>query len=156
MSIRRYVLIRDYHSDVAGIRPTGRTGCKVLFLQMYVQDKAGVGMNTDLHNALAMKTPQPEDYVAYLNLLQNTGHQLEDVASFNHTVIRAKDSSHRDKRNNRHTSTKKQSQERRGLGPRNPKLSNPGPRSFTPPESEHAIGYKDRAQTVINPRKRWN
>ena len=33
-SIRRYVLIRDQHSDVPGVRRTGRTGCKVLFLLM--------------------------------------------------------------------------------------------------------------------------
>jgi len=33
-SIRRYVLIRDEHSDVPGVRRTGRTGRKVLFLLM--------------------------------------------------------------------------------------------------------------------------
>jgi len=57
----------------------------------YVKDKARVGMTTDLGNAWAMKTPHPEDYVDYLNLRRNTGHQLED-ASFNRTVVRAKDS----------------------------------------------------------------
>jgi len=96
----------------------------------YVKDKARVGMTTDLHNAWAMKALQPEDSVEYLNLLRNTGHQLEDVASFNGTVVRAKDSSHRDKSINRHTSTKKQRKERKGSGPRNPKPTNPAPRSF--------------------------
>jgi len=33
-SIRRYVLIRDYHSDILGVRRTGRTPRKVLFLLM--------------------------------------------------------------------------------------------------------------------------
>jgi len=32
--MRRYVLIRDYHSDVPGIRGTGRTGRNELFLLM--------------------------------------------------------------------------------------------------------------------------
>jgi len=43
-----------------------------------------------------METPHPEYYVDYLNLLQNTGHQLEDIACFNHIVVRAKCSSYRD------------------------------------------------------------
>jgi len=80
----------------------------------YVKDKAHVGMTTDFCNAWAMKTPHPEDYVDYLNLLRNTGHQLEDVASFNRTVVRAKDSSHCDKSDDRHTSTKKQRKEKKG------------------------------------------
>jgi len=122
----------------------------------YVKDKARVGMTTDLRNAWAMKTPHPKVYVDYLNLLQNTGHQLEDVACFNHTVVRAKDSSHCDKSDDRHTSTQKQSQERKGSGPPNPKPTNPAPRSFRPPESEHVKAHKDIAQTLIDCRKRLN
>ena len=34
-SIRRYVLIRDSHCDIPGVRRTGRTGRKVLFLLMF-------------------------------------------------------------------------------------------------------------------------
>ena len=79
----------------------------------YVKDKAHVGMTTDLFNVWAVKTPHPEDYVHYLNLQQNTGLQPEDVASFNRTVVRARDSSHHDKSDDRHTSTKKQRKERR-------------------------------------------
>jgi len=122
----------------------------------YVKHKARVGMTTDLRNAWAMKTPHPKDYVDNLNLQRNTGHQLEDVASFNRTVVRAKDSSHRDKSDDRHTSTKKQGKERKGSGPRNPKPTNPAPRSFRPPESEHAKAHKDIAQTLIDRRKRLN
>jgi len=120
----------------------------------YVKNKARVGMTTDLRNPWAMKTPHPEDYVDYLNLLRNTGYQLEDVALFKRTVVRAKDSSHRNKSDDRHTSTKKQKQERKGSGPRNPKAANPAARSFRPPESEHAKAHKDIAQTLID-RRKW-
>jgi len=122
----------------------------------YVKNKARVGLTTDLGNAWAMKTPHPEDNVDYLHLLRNTGHQLEDVASFNRTVFRAKDSSHRDKSDNRHTSTKKQRKERKGSGPRNPKPMNPAPRFCRPPQSEHAKANKDIAQTLIDRRKQLN
>jgi len=122
----------------------------------YVQDKARVGMTRDLHNAWAVKTPHPEDYVDYLNLLRNTGHQLEDVASFKSTVVRAKDSSDRDKSDDRHTSTKQQRKERKGSGPRNPKPTNPAPGSFRPPVSEHPKAHKDIAQTLINRCQRCN
>jgi len=71
----------------------------------YVKDKARIGMMMDLRNAWAMKTQHSEDYVDYLNLLPNTCHQLEDVALFNRTVVRAKDSSHSDKSDDRHTVT---------------------------------------------------
>ena len=113
-------------------------------------------MTTDLHNAWDVKTPHPEDYVDYLNLLRNTGHQLEDVASFNRTVVRAKDSSHRDKSDDRHTSTKKQRKERQGSGTCNFKPTNSAPQSFRPPESEHAKAHKDTAQTLIDRRKSLN
>jgi len=73
----------------------------------YVKDKARVRMTTDLRNGWAMKTLHPEDYVDYLNLQRNTSHQLEDVASFNRTVVRAKVSSYRDRSDDRHTFTKK-------------------------------------------------
>jgi len=122
----------------------------------YVKDKARVGMTTDLRNAWAMKTPHPEDYVEYLNLQRNTGHHLDDVTSFNRTVLRAKDTSHRDKSDDRHTSNKKQRKERKGLGPCNPKPTNPAPRAFPPLESGHAKAHKDIGQTLIDRRKRLN
>jgi len=103
-----------------------------------------------------MKPPHPKEYVDYQNLLRNTGHQLEDVASFNRTIVRAKDSSHRDKSDDRHSSPKKKRKERKGSGPRNPKPTNPTPRSFRQPESEHAKAHKDIAGTLIDRRKRLN
>jgi len=121
-----------------------------------VKGKARVWMTTDLRNAWAMKAPHPEDYVDYLNLRQNTGHQLEDVASFNRTVFRAKDCCHHNKSDYRPTSTKKERKERKGSGPGNPKPTNTAPRSLRPPVSEHAKAHRDIAQTLIDGRKRLN
>ena len=56
----------------------------------FVKDKTRVNITTDLRNAWASKTPLPEEYVAYINLLCETGHQLEDIASFNRTVTKEK------------------------------------------------------------------
>jgi len=121
-----------------------------------VKDKARMGMTTDLRNVWAMKTPHPEEYVHNLNVLRNIGHQLEDVASSNGTVVRTMASSHRDKSDDRPTSTKNQRKQRKGLGPHNPKPSNPALRSFRPPESEHAKAHKDIVQTLIEWRKGLN
>ena len=133
-----------------------RLANKLKYSGDYMKDKARRGMTTDLCNVWAMKTPHPEDYVDNLNLLRTTGHQLEDVAFFNRTVVRAKESSHRDKSDDRHTSTKKQRKERKGPGPHNPEPSNPAARSFRLPESEHVKAHKDIAQTLMNHRKLLN
>ena len=95
-----------------------------------MKDKARVGKTTDLHNTWAMKTPNQEDYVHYLNLSRNTGHQLEAVALFNRTVFRAKDSSDRDKSDDSQTSTKKQWNKTKASGSRNPKPTSQAPLSF--------------------------
>jgi len=39
-----------------------------------VKDKVRVGITTDLRNACALKTPLPNDYVKYINLLHQTGY----------------------------------------------------------------------------------
>jgi len=56
----------------------------------FIKDKARVGINTDLRNAWGLKTRLPDEYVEYINLLRQTGHQLEDVTSFNRTVTKEK------------------------------------------------------------------
>jgi len=122
----------------------------------YVKNKARVGMTTGLRNAWAIKTPHPEDYVDYQNLLRNTSHQLEDVASFNRTGVKAKGSSYRDQSDDRHASTNKQRKKKKGLGLRNPKPINQAPWSFRPPEREHAKAHTDIAQTLIDRLKRLN
>ena len=40
-------------------------------------------MIADIRGAWALKTPHPESYIDYINLLKQTGHQMEDVVSFN-------------------------------------------------------------------------
>jgi len=74
----------------------------------FVKDKARVGITTDLHNAWALKTPLPNEYVKYINLLRQTGHQLEDVASFNRTVTREKYHSKPEKSDDRQSAAKRQ------------------------------------------------
>jgi hypothetical protein len=121
----------------------------------YVKDKARVGMTANLRNAWAMKTPLPDDYVQYLDLLRSTGHHLEDVSSFNHIVVQRKDTSHRERGEER-SAAKKQRKEKKTVGPRGPRPVNQAPRSFRPQESEHAKAHKDIAQTLIDRRKRLN
>ena len=74
----------------------------------FVKDKARVGITTDFRNAWALKTPLPDEYVEYINLLRQTGHQLEDVASFNRTVTREKYHSKPEKSDDKQSSAKKQ------------------------------------------------
>ena len=72
-----------------------------------VKDKARVGITTDLCNAWALKTRLPNQYVEYINLLRQTGHRLEDVASFNRTVTKQKHHSRSEKSNYRQSSAKR-------------------------------------------------
>jgi len=74
----------------------------------FVKDKACVVITTDLHNAGGLKTPHRDEYVEYINLLHQTGHQVEDVASFNNTVTREKQHSKPEKSDDRQSSAKRQ------------------------------------------------
>ena len=121
----------------------------------FVKDKARIGMTTNLRNAWALISP-PQGYMEYLDRLRLTGHQLEDVSSFNQIVTKERSSSHRDKSDDRQTSQRKQRKEKKGSGPRNPKPQNQASRSFRPQESEHAKAHKDIAQTLIDRRKCLN
>jgi len=73
-----------------------------------VKDKARVGITTDLRNAWALKTLLPDEYIEYINLLHQTGHQLEDVASYTGMVTREKPHSKLEKSEDRQTSAKRQ------------------------------------------------
>ena len=65
-----------------------RLALELGYSRNFVKDKARVGITTDIRNARALKTPLPDEYVEYINLLRQTGHQLEEVASFNSTVTK--------------------------------------------------------------------
>ena len=119
----------------------------------FVKDKARIGMTANLRHVWAHVDP-PQGYMEYLDRLHQTGHQLEDVSSFNQIVTKDRPPSHKEKSDDRQTSQRKQRRERKTSGPRNPKPANPAPRSFRPPESEHAKAHKDIAQTLIDRRKR--
>jgi len=122
----------------------------------FVKDKARVGITTDLRNAWALKTPLPDQYVEYINLLGQTGHQLEDLASYNCTVTREKHHSKLEKSDDRQSAAKRQRKDRKGSGPRQRKPRNHASGSSRPQETEHTKMHRDIPQTLIHKRKRLN
>jgi len=122
----------------------------------FVKDKARLGITTDLGNAWALKTLLPDEYVEYINLLRETGHQPEDVASFNHTVTNEKHDSRPEKRDDRQSSAKRQRKDRKSSGPRQQKPLNHASGFSRPQETEHTKMHHDIPQTLIDKRKRLN
>jgi len=84
-----------------------------------VKDKTRIGMTLEFRNAWTMKTPHRENYMDYLDLLQQTGHQLEDVLSFNRTITRDNHSSHNDKSDERDSTSKNQRKKEKVSGNHN-------------------------------------
>jgi len=122
----------------------------------FVKDKARLGITTDLRNAWALKAPLPDHYIEYINLLRQTGHQLEDVASFNRTVTKEKPDSRPEKSDDRQSSAKRQRKVRKSSGPRQQKPRNHGSGSSRPQETEHTKMHRDIPQTLIDKRKQLN
>ena len=122
----------------------------------FVKDKASVGITTDLCNAWALKTPLPDEYVEYINLLRQTGHQLEDIASFNRTVTREKHHPQVEKSDDRQSSAKRQRKDRKSSEPCQQKPCNHGSGSSRPQETEHTKMHCDIPQTLMDKRKRLN
>jgi len=114
-----------------------------------VKDKARIGIPTELHNSWALKTPLPDEYVEYINLLRQTGHQLEDVASFNRPVTKEKHHSRPEKSHDRQSSAKRQGKDRKSSGPRQQKPRNHASGSSRPQETEHTKMHPDIPQTLI-------
>jgi len=48
----------------------------------FVKDRARMGMTEVLNAAWSMKTPHPVAYMDYLDLVGQTGDQLEDASNF--------------------------------------------------------------------------
>jgi len=122
----------------------------------FVKDKARVGITTDLRNPGALKTPLPDKYVEYVNLLRQTGHQLEDDASINQTVPREKHHSKPDKRDDSQLAAKSQRKDRQSSGPRQQKPRNHASGSSRPQETEPTKMHCDIPQTLIDKRQRLN
>jgi len=119
----------------------------------FVKDKARVGITTDFRNAGALKPPLPDAHVEYINLLRQTGHQLEDVAFFHCTVTREKHHSKPEKRDDRQSSTKRYRKDRKSSGPRQEKPRKHASGSSRPQETEHRKMHRDIPQTLIDKRK---
>ena len=65
-----------------------------------------------------MKTPHPVAYMDYLDLLCQTGYQLEDASNVHTQVQKEPHSSKRTKSDDRHTSERKeQRKEKKANGP---------------------------------------
>jgi len=122
----------------------------------FVKDKARVGITTDLHNAWALKTRLPDQYVEYIILLHQTGHQLEEVASFNRTVTSEKHHSKPEKSDNSQSATKRQRKDRNGLGPRQQKPCHHASGSSRHQDTEDTKMHRDIPQTLIDKCKRLN
>jgi len=122
----------------------------------FVKDKARVGITTDVRNAWALETPLPDEYVEYINLLRQTGHQLEDVASFNRTVTKEKHHSRPERSDDRQSSAKRQRKDRKGSGPRQQKPRNHASGSSRQQETEQTKMHRDIPQTLMDKRKRLN
>jgi len=116
----------------------------------FVKDKARIGITTDLRNTGSLKTPLRDEYVEYINLLRQTGHQLEDIASFNRTVTKEKYHSRPEKSDDRQSSTKRQRKDRKSSGPRQQKSRNHASGSSRPQETVHTKMHRDIPQTVID------
>ena len=133
-----------------------RLALEVGYSGNFVKDKACVGITTDLPNAWALKTPLPDEYLEYIYLLHQTGHQLADVASFNRTVTKEKLHSRPAKSDARQSSAKRQRKDRKSSGPRQQKTRNHVSGSSRPQGTEHTKMHRDIPQTLIDKRKRLN
>ena len=127
-----------------------RLALELSYSSNFVKDKARVGITTDRRNAWALKTTLPNDYVEYINLLRQNGHQLEEVAFFNSMVTREKHHCKPERSDDRQSSAKRLRKEWKGCGPRQQKPRNHASGSSRPQETEHTKIYCDILQTLID------
>jgi len=123
----------------------------------FVKHWERMGMTDVLNSGWSMKTPHPVAYMNYLDLLRQTGHQLEDVSNFRTQVQKEPHSSKRVKSDDRHTSERKgQRKEKRATGPRQQKHRNQAQGFTKPAETEHTKMHRNVPQTLIDKRKWLN
>jgi len=108
----------------------------------FAPDMAPMGMPDVLNATWSMKTPNPVTYKDYLNLLYQTGHQLEDASNFRLQVQKKTDSANSTKSDGRNTSEgKRQRKEKRSTGPWQQKARNRAPGFTRPAETEYTKMY---------------
>ena len=111
-------------------------------------------MTAQLCRAWALKTPHPESYIDYINLLRQTGHQLEDLVFFNQHVVKENSTSHQERGDDKRSKPRDKKKPDKAQGPRNRKpqysSSSGGSKPF---HSEYAIKHKDIPQTLTDKRK---
>jgi len=123
----------------------------------FVKDRARMGMTDFLNATWSMKTPHPLAYMDYLDLLRQTGHQLEDVTNFRIHLQKAPHTWKHTKTDDRYTSERKgQSKEKKATGLRQQQPRNQAPEFGRPAETEHAKMYCNVPHTLIDKRKRLN
>ena len=122
---------------------------------VHVKDKARISMTAELRRAWALKSPHPESYIDYINLLRQTGDQLENVVSFNQHVVKEKSTSHQERGDDKRSKARDKKKQDKAQGPRNPKpqyySSSGGSKPF---QSEYAIKPTYIPWTLTDKRKR--
>jgi len=123
----------------------------------FVKDRARMGMTHVLNAAWSMKTPHPVASMDYLDLLRQTGHQLEDASNIRTQVQKEPHSSRRAKSDDKHPSERKgQRKEKKATGQRQRKPRNRAQGFTKPAETEHTKMHRNVPQTLIDKRKRLN
>jgi len=123
----------------------------------FVKDRARMGMTDVLNAAWSLKTPHPVAYMDYLDLLRQTGHQLEDASNFRTQVQKEPNSWKRVKSDDRHTFERKGlRKEKRARGPRQQKPRNRLQGFTKPAETEHTKMHRNLPQTLIDKHKWLN
>ena len=121
------------------------------------KDEAQISRTAELHRAWALKTPHPESYIDYINLLRQTRHQLEDVVSFKQHVVKEKSTSHHERGGDKRSKPRDKKKRDKAHGSRNPKpqysSSSGGSKPF---QSEYAIKHKDIPHTLTDKQKRFS
>jgi len=120
----------------------------------FVKDWACMGITDVLNAAWSMQTRHPVAYMDYLDLLRQTGHQLEDASNFRTQVQKDPHSSKRPKSDDKHTSERKgYRKEKKATGPRQQKPRNQAQGVTKPAETEHTKMHRNVPQTLIDKRK---
>jgi len=117
----------------------------------FVKDRARMGMTDVLNAPWSMKNPYPVAYMDYLDLLRQTGHQLQDTSNFRTQVQNEPHSSKRARSDDRHTSERKgQRKEKKATGPWLQKPRNRAQGFTKPAEIEHTKMHRNMPQTLID------